>query len=90
LSPFEGLEQDGDEAESVQALADQGDNESIDEVFKNLRWTRVISLSDYKELSTHVYPMADDIKYVKQKMAKIKLEGLPQLCAYFDPIRWQE
>ena len=77
LSPFEGLEQDGDEAESVQALADQGDNESIDEVFKNLSWTRVISLSDYKELSTHVYPMADDIKYVKQKMAKIKLEGLP-------------
>ena len=34
--------------------------------------------------------MGDDIKYVKQKMAAIKLDGLPHLRSYFDPIRWQE
>ena len=72
------------------AEAEQEDNETIDEDFKNLRWTRVISLRDCKEMATHVYSMADDIKYVKQKMAAIKLDGLPQLCSYFDPIRWQE
>ena len=33
--------------------------------------------------------MADDIIYGQQKMAAIKLEGLPQLCSHFDPIRWQ-
>ena len=66
------------------------DTETIDEAFKNLRWTRVISLRDYKQMATHVHSMADDIKYVKQKMAAVKLDGLPQLCAYFDPIRWQE
>ena len=33
--------------------------------------------------------MADDILYGQQKMAAIKLEGLPQLCAHFDPIKWQ-
>ena len=72
------------------AEAEQEDNETIDEAFKNLRWTRVISLRDYKQMATHVYSMVDDIKYVKQKMAAIKLDGLPQLCSYFDPIRWQE
>ena len=41
-------------------------------------------------MATHVYSMADDIKYVKQKMAAIKLDGIPQLRSYFDPIRWQE
>ena len=31
---------------------DDEDNESIEETFKNQRWTRVISLRDYKEQST--------------------------------------
>ena len=34
--------------------------------------------------------MADDILYGQQKMAAIKLDGLPQLLAHFDPIKWQE
>ena len=34
--------------------------------------------------------MANDILYGKQQMAAIQLEGMPQLCTYFDPIRWQE
>ena len=38
----------------------------------------------------HIYKMVDDIMYGKQQMAAIKLEGLPQLCAHFDPIKWQE
>ena len=38
----------------------------------------------------HIYWMVDDILYGKQQMAAIKLEGLPQLCSHFDPIRWQE
>ena len=42
-----------------------------------MRWTRVISIRDYKQMATHVYSMVDDIKYVKQKMAAIKLDGLP-------------
>ena len=33
--------------------------------------------------------MVDDILYGQQKMAKIKLDGLPQLRAHFDPIKWQ-
>ena len=41
-------------------------------------------------MADHVYQMVDDIKYVQQKMAAIKLEGLPQLCTHFDPIKWQE
>ena len=31
---------------------EEEDNESIEETFKNQRWTRVISLRDYKEQST--------------------------------------
>ena len=58
--------------------------------FKNLRWTRVISLRDYKEQATHIYQMVDDILYGQQTMAAIKLEGLAQLCTHFDPIKWQE
>ena len=58
--------------------------------FKNLRWTRVISLRDYKEQSTHIYQMVDDILYGQQQMAAIKLEGLAQLYSHFDPIKWQE
>ena len=34
--------------------------------------------------------MADDIIYGQQQMAAIKLDGLPQLCAHFDPISWGE
>ena len=52
--------------------------------FKNLRWTRVISLRDYKEQATHIYQMVDDILYGQQTMAAIKLEGLAQLCTHFD------
>ena len=36
--------------------------EDIEETFKNLRWTRVIPLRDFEEMSTHVYSMSDDIK----------------------------
>ena len=39
------------------------DNESINEEFKNLRWTWVITLSDYKEMAHHIYSMSDDIIY---------------------------
>ena len=62
---------------------------NIEVAFKNLRWTRVISLRDYKEQAMHIYKMVDDILYGQQTMAAIKLEGLPQLCTHFDPIRWQ-
>ena len=41
-------------------------------------------------MAAHVYSLGDDIKYVKQKMAAIKLDGLPLLWSYFDPIKWQE
>ena len=71
-----------------EVLQDEGENIELD--FKNLRWTRVIDLRDYKEQSMHIYKMVDDIMYGKQQMAAIKLEGLPQLCAHFDPIKWQE
>ena len=39
-------------------------------------------------MADHVYKMADDILEGQQKMAAIKLEGLPQLCTHFDPIKW--
>ena len=71
-----------------EVLQEEGENIELD--FKNLRWTRVIDLRDYKEQSMHIYKMVDDIMYGKQQMAAIKLEGLPQLCAHFDPIKWQE
>ena len=57
----------------------RGEGESIEVAFKNLRWTRVIALRDYKEQSTHIHKMVDDILYGQQQMAAIKLEGLPQL-----------
>lgn len=38
----------------------------------------------------NIYQMVDDILYGKQQMAAIKLDGLPQLCTHFDPIKWQE
>ena len=85
-----GLLPDGDD------LVDEGPEElpegkeDIEEAFKNLRWTRVIDLQDYEEQANHVHSMADDILYGKQQMAAIKLDGLPQLCAHFDPIKWQE
>ena len=34
--------------------------------------------------------MSDDLIYGHQQMAAIEVDGLPQLCAFFDPIRWQE
>ena len=44
---------------------DDEEYEDINETFKNLKWTRVISLLDYKDMATHVYMMADDIIYGK-------------------------
>ena len=64
------------------------EGESIEEAFKNLRWTRVIALKEFEEASTHVFKMADDIIYGQQQMARVKLDGLPQLCTHFDPIKW--
>jgi hypothetical protein len=64
------------------------EGESIEEAFKNLRWTRVIALKEFEEAATHVFKMADDIIYGQQQMAGVKLDGLPQLCTHFDPIKW--
>ena len=79
LRQYQGLDEDGEEAQGEENDVDQEETVTIDEAFKNLRWTRVISLRDYKQMAPHVYSMADDIKYIKQKMAAIKLDGLPQL-----------
>jgi len=91
LRQNQGLMPDDDDPvdQRPEELPDGDVDEDIEAAFKNLRWTRVISLSDYEEMATHVYQMADDIIYGRQKMAAIKLEGLPPLCAHFDPITWQ-
>ena len=34
--------------------------------------------------------MVDDIFEGHKQMNAIKLEGLPQLITYFDPVHWQE
>ena len=72
------------------SVVQRGEGVSIETAFKNLRWTRVIALRDYKEQSVHIFKMVDDILYGQQQLADIKLDGLPQLCAHFDPIKWQE
>ena len=67
----------------------QDGSKSIEETFKNLRWTRVIALREYEEASKHVYSMVDDILDAHEKMAAIKPEGLPPLISHFDPMKWQ-
>ena len=89
LRHAEGLLPDDDEPADQEPGELSEGYEDIEETFKNLRWTRVIPLRDFEEMSTHVYSMSDDIKYGQQKMAAIKLDGLPQLQAHFDPIKWQ-
>ena len=44
-----GSDQDGEEINDEDLFGDEEDVQTIDEAFKNLRWTRVISLRDYKE-----------------------------------------
>ena len=62
--------------------------QAIEDTFKGLRWTRVIALRDYKDASATIYPMIDDIKEGHDQMSAIKLEGLPKLITYFDPVKW--
>ena len=50
----------------------------------------MIALREYEEASRHTYDMVDDILEGHQQMNAIKLERLPRLVAYFDPIHWQE
>lgn len=63
--------------------------EPIEEIFKGLKWTRVIDLRDYQEASINTFKMVDDIKECLDQMHAVKMEGLPQLVTYFDPIHWQ-
>ena len=50
----------------------------------------MIALRGYEEASQHTYDMIDDVMEGHKQMNAIKLEGLPQLVTYFDPIKWQE
>ena len=49
LSQSEELEPDQENPNDEDDDEEDEDNESIEETFKNQRWTRVISLRDYKE-----------------------------------------
>ena len=90
LQDDQGQEPEDDAEVSHAEDAEPVQDEDIELAFKNLRWTRVIALRDFEELAPHIYKMADDILYGQQHMAAIQLEGLPQLCSFFDPIKWQE
>ena len=50
----------------------------------------MIALREYEEASQHTYDMVDDIFEGHKQMNAIKLEGLPPLITYFDPVHWQE
>ena len=64
--------------------------EATRESFKNLKWTRVIALSQYESHSTNAYDMAPDIIAEHQAMADIAADDLPTIPAYFDPMAFQE
>jgi len=90
LQDDQGQEPEDDAEVSHAEDAEPVQDEDIELAFKNLRWTRVIALRDFEEYAPHIYKMADDILYGQQHMAAIQLEGLPQLCSFFDLIKWQE
>ena len=54
----EGADQNEDDAEEEEQ---QDQEPAIEELFANLRWTRVIALADFKEGEVEVFKMAEDI-----------------------------
>ena len=66
LRQFQGQESDEEDPDNEVPETEPEQNHEIEESFKNLRWTRVIALSDYKEASAQVFSMSDDIIYGQQ------------------------
>jgi len=77
IQQYQGVQPDEEDAEDETPDAQPEEDVNIKEAFRNMRWTRVIALRNYKEEATHVFSMADDIVYCKQRMDAIKLENTP-------------
>ena len=60
------------------------------EAFKNLRWTRVISLQEEPAQLTRVWDLGPDIIAELEQMASVEEDLLADLEPYFDPITFQE
>ena len=86
--------QPGDDEERHALLQSQREmqqlEESTIEAFKNLKWTRVISMQDWEPNSTRVWDLGPDIVAELQQMAEVAAEDLEQLEPVFDPIAFQE
>ena len=90
LAGGEDPEQD-DDSHSSDAKEEQAlQAEEIEVTFKNLRWTRVVALSDHEEGQTQAHDLSEDILASLKEMEDIELSPTACLITHFDPIKWQE
>ena len=59
--------------------------EQTEIVFKNLYWTRVVSVEHYQADELKSWPMAPDLAEEYDALFIIDEDGLPELQAHFDP-----
>ena len=82
--------QEGDEEEYEALLQSQLEatqkQSEVRESYKNLKWTRVLSLEGWENNSTGVYDLGPDIIAELESMEDIQSQELPKLEPVFDPI----
>ena len=80
--------------EQEQIIQRQQEAQSLEDAirkdFRNLKWTRVISLHDEEQGLTRTWDMAPDIIAELQQMAGVDEELLAIIEPHFDPVTFQE
>ena len=68
----------------------QAQEQAMLEAFKNLKWTRVISMQEEPAQAARVWDLGPDIVTELQQMADLDEDILEVLEPHFDPIAFQE
>ena len=88
------LGQNPDPEEQEALIQRQQENQAQEDAirvgFKNLKWTRVISLQDQEQEVTRTWDMGPDIVAELEEMASVDEDLLAVLEPHFDPITFQE
>ena len=64
--------------------------EQTEDIYKNLYWTRVISLQQYRPEDKRSWPVASDLAEEYDVLFTIAGDELPQLELHFDPAAFVE
>ena len=92
MAGLRGQDDDGeDPAEDAGQVVDRATEEQLAElreqtaeIFKNLFWTRVVAVQDWKPESQKSWPIAPDLSDEHDHMFTVAEDGLPELVPYFD------